>query len=61
MAITVEKWNKEATILSTMIGRTIMDITYDGKFDAPITFKLDNGKEITIGAEGDYAYTTIED
>jgi len=38
-----------------------MDITYDGTFDAPITFKLDNGKEITIGAEGDYAYTTIED
>ena len=62
MAITPEKWDNEATILSTMIGRTIVDVIYDGTYDAPITFILDNGKEITISAAGDdMAYTVIED
>lgn len=62
MAIHKQSWDKEATILSTMIGKTIMDITYDGTYDAPITFKLSDGREITITAAGDdMAHTVVSD
>jgi hypothetical protein len=62
MAITPQKWDKDATILSTLIGRTIVDIEYDGTYSAPIIIILDNGKSITIDAQGDdMAHTIVTD
>lgn len=62
MAITKQQWDKDATILSTLIGRRILDIDYDGNYSGSITLKLNNGKSVTIDAEGDdMAHTVVSD
>lgn len=63
MPITEQEWDNPATtILSTIIGKTIKDICYDGLFSAPITIKFTDGTQITIDAQGDdMASTTVED
>jgi hypothetical protein len=61
MPIIKQNWDEDATILSTLMGRRIVDIDYDGTYSAPITLKLDDGRRITIDAIGDNAYTKITD